>query len=201
MLADDTVAILRAILKAGDYGVLLTDLNHRSLACNERFGEIWGVNPHQVVSVGVNELRKMVRRLIPNPDAWVQRLDQIYADPEQEYEDELTLLSDPPKLVRRFSGPVRSPDGTIIGRIWTFRDITRMRRSLHMQEVLHEISTFFDTDPTVVYRKVLDQVSKFYSNSTAILSVRKDDFMEFRAVAGPLKLLELMRGNKLKDAY
>jgi PAS domain S-box-containing protein len=201
MLSHETADLLRQILNASDYGVLLTDLDHQSLACNRRFGELFGLDPERVVRCGVEELRRLVRPLIANQKEWESNLEDLYSAPESVFEDTLVLNKRPAVSVRRFSGPVKNDAGEIIGRLWTFRDVTGERRLQRMVETLHEVSTFFDRDPAVVYRKVMAAVSEYYDNSTCILSVRTEDYMAFRAVVGPISTLRLMKGNALKDAY
>lgn len=200
LVSEDTAAILRAILAAGDYGVLLTDLEHRSLACNRQFGEIFGVDPTRVVEYGVEELREKVLPLIPDPDDWLARLDEIYADPLRTYEDDQVLLREPVVHIHRFSGPVLDARRELMGRLWTFRDVTVAKRNERRQSLLHDLSAFHDPDPAVVSRRVLETIAEFYQ-TTAILSIRQGDFLEFRGVAGPPSLLHQVKGNKLKDSY
>src|SRR5947209_20588472 len=92
MLSHETAAILRAIFNATDYGMLLTDLEHRSLACNRRFGEIFEIEPSEAVRCGVEELRKRVRPRISNLQEWERNLQQLCSDPLSTFEDDLVLL-------------------------------------------------------------------------------------------------------------
>ena len=101
----DTASILSAILTASDYGVLLTDLNHRSIAANRKFGEIFQVSIGKVVHVDVEEVRASVRNLIPDIEEWERNLELVYSDPHREQSDELRLLTDPETWVRRYTGP------------------------------------------------------------------------------------------------
>ncbi len=197
----DTVTLLRAILQATDHGVLLTDLDHHSLACNRRFGEIFKLDPEDVVVSGVKQLRKKVLPLIAEPKLWLASLERVYAEPETVYEDDLVLKGPSPTVLRRYSGPVHDQDGALIGRLWTFRDVTAERRMQQMHELLHQVGAMYDPDPTVVCRKILRIISTFYDRSTALLSIRHDDYMEFKAVAGPLSGLTLMKGNGIGDSY
>ncbi len=201
LLAEDATAVLRAILAAGDYGVLLTDLDHRSLACNRKFGEMFDLDPEDVVRFEVQALRKRVRHLIPDPVAWVARLNEIYEEPTRSYEDDLTLLKEAPITVRRFCGPVVNDRREIIGRLWTFRDVTRERRREKMESVLHTISSFHDPDPRKVYRRILSEISEFYDGSTSILSIQKGRCMDFREVIGGRGALARVKENRLLFSY
>ena len=86
----------RVLLASGahnDSPILVTDLEHRSLACNERFGEYFRVDPQKVVKMGVDELRSVVIPRLRDPEGWLQQLDEIYAEPELTYQDEMELLA------------------------------------------------------------------------------------------------------------
>jgi len=200
LIAGETDSLLRAILRACDYGVLLTDLEHRSLACNRTFGELFAVSPMDAVTCEVDELRRRVLARIKDPAAWLAGLHEIYRDPERSHEDDLHLVN-PDCVLRRATNAVRSADGEIIGRLWTFRDVTRERRLLRIHQVLHEVTTVYDPDPHAVYRRILDAISKLYDDSTAILSIQNGDFMEFKVVAGPRSRLHKLPGNPVKDSY
>lgn len=201
ILAKETVAVLRAILEASDQGVLLTDLEHRALACNRRFGEIFDIDPEVTVRCEVEELRRRVEHLIPDKAAWVAMLDRVYARPMEVYEDEQLLLKTPSITVRRFTGPVLHEDGTLLGRLWTFLDISKDRRRQQIETALYEVSTFHDPDPAIVYGHVLQVISDLYGGSTAILSIRRGDRMDYRCIKGPPSLLKRMKGVQIKDSY
>ena len=81
-----TESVLRSILQSIDDGVLLTDLEHRSLACNRRFGGMFGLDPEEVVRCGVQELRDRVAPYIVDSQSWRESLESVYADPEGRYE-------------------------------------------------------------------------------------------------------------------
>ena len=56
-------AILRSVLLSSGDGSLVTDLEHRSLAVNARFGELFAVSPDAAVLMEPEELRKQILEL------------------------------------------------------------------------------------------------------------------------------------------
>ena len=98
---------LRAVLGAVDYGVLVTDLDHQSLICNGKFGELFGISTVNVVSNDVEAVRAMVKHRIVDTEHWHRNLEEVYANNNIEQEDELTLKN-PDMVLRRYSGPVRN---------------------------------------------------------------------------------------------
>ena len=200
-MPDRTVAaILRSVLLASNEGILVTDLDHRSLAVNQRFGELFHVTPEEAVSMEPEELRKRVYPRLQDPQAWRRQLDDIYAAPERIHEDELELLGDPPIWLMRWTGPILDDNHQTVGRLWRFRDISGQKRRERMQNVLMEISTCRDADPGRVCKLVVEQLSAFYKSS-AILSIRDGDRMVFREMAGMPIPFNLAKSNKVRNAY
>ena len=87
LVVDDepgNLAIMRSILQSIDDGVLLTDLQHRSLACNRRFGELFGIDPQEVVQGQVEgvllemvDFGNNVEDGLNSPTLWEHDLDTL----------------------------------------------------------------------------------------------------------------------------
>lgn len=107
-----------------EIGILLTDLDHKSLMCNEAFGELFGIDPSEVVRDEVGELRDRVIPGIDEPDAWLANLDEIYSDPRSTQRDEISMCAQS-KVLERFTAPVFDEDGRVVARLWTFRKANR----------------------------------------------------------------------------
>lgn len=200
IVLQDHEAVLRSILSASDYGVLLTDLGHVTIACNRKFGEIFGVDIDKVVHSEVQEVRRMVESLIPDLESWEAALDTIYADPLLVQEDELVLLHTPPRVIRRFTGPVLDTSEQVVGRLWTFLDVTEESHRREIRETLYKVSTLYDEDPKVVYQAVVEEVANHY-DSNAVLSILVDDTLEFRVVASQIPEFRAAKGNKYRESY
>jgi len=199
-VGDDQTAVLTAILSATDYGVMLTDLDHTTIACNRRFGEIFDVDIERVVHSDSREVRRMVQRLIPDMGEWERNLEQVYVDPMRTQEDEIVLNHARPMAVRRYTGPVLDKAGNVIGRLWTFLDVSQESRRRRIGAELYDVSTLHDDDPSRVYSAIVERVSKYYGTN-AFLSILKEDYLEFRAVSSPLPQVEQVPGNFMKDSY
>lgn len=190
---------LRAVLGAVDYGILVTDLNHKSLICNGKFAEMFGIRAESVVNNDVEAVRQMVQHRIVNLDRWRQNLEDVYSNSEAEQEDELHLKN-PPAVFRRYSGPVRNEDREVIARLWTFLDTTATTNKRKYQVALSEIAVLFDSDPTQVVKKIIDKVASFYG-SIAILSILDDAFMRFHTTSGVPPELPPIPGNNLTESF
>ncbi len=200
-MPDKTVAaILRSLLMFTDEAILVTDLDHRSLAVNEKFGELFRVSPSEAVGMEPEELRKRVYPRLRDPDEWVRQLEEIYARAERVHEDEMELVGDPPIYLARTTGPIFDADGVPVARLWRFRDISALKRREQMRDLLVEISTCRDADPASVCKLVVQKLSAFY-DSCAILSIQEGDRMIFREMAGMPVPFSWVRSNKVKNSY
>jgi signal transduction histidine kinase/DNA-binding response OmpR family regulator len=61
-------------------------------------------------------------------DAFVARLHELNANPAQVDESEWELATDPPRIVQRYSAPMRSMVGEVVGRVEVYTDVTESRR-------------------------------------------------------------------------
>lgn len=193
-------AILRTLLLNSDDAILVTGLDHKSLACNERFGVIFEVDPQRVVAMEIEELRSVVYPRLRDPDLWVRQLEEIYAEPELTFQDELELIGDHPLVLQRTTGPVQLADGSIVGRLWKFRDVTRDKYRDRLRARLFEVSTYHSPDPGEVCRHVVQQIADLYG-AVAILSIREGQRMVFREICGVPAGAPEMKENSLKEAY
>lgn len=191
--------VLQAILASVEYGVLLTDLDHVAIACNRRFGEIFGISIEAVVASDADSVRGMVKDRIVDPDAWMHELEKVYADPMNSLEDVLKLRS-PDTTLRRSTVPILDHQGRPIARLWTFFDITQQARLDRMNGTLQEMSLLFHSDPKQVYETITEAVGAYY-NSISVLSIREGDYMRFAAIGGPSLEAREMPGNALEEAY
>ena len=125
-----------ALLQAVDNGILMSGVDRQDIVANRRLGELFSMTPQDIVENDPTANRRRLRSLLRDPQAFEARLEETYADPERAYSDELEVMTEPARILRRFTGPVARQDGEIFGRIWTFLDITetkRLQNELHAQ--------------------------------------------------------------------
>lgn len=201
MSGEQVASIVMAMLLLSDEGILITDLNHKSLACNSGFGQIFGVRPTEVTRMEVEELRGYVYPRLHDPIAWKDQLDRIYAQPDLTHEDEMELSDSSGSVwIRRRTSPLYRSDRSIIGRLWSFRDITQSKLRERRREALTRVSHFFDPDPNVVCKMIVRELSEFYQ-SAAVLSIWEGDRMIFRETCAMPPGTEHIRENMVKDAF
>lgn len=127
MTESEELLLLQALLRASDFGVLLSDSQRRDVVCNRRFCVMFGLSEQDTLGMPPGQVRALVLPRLKDPDEFVRTLDAVYADPRLTREDEIELTAPRPRLLLRYTAPVTDADGRLIGRLWTFRDITRIR--------------------------------------------------------------------------
>ncbi|MBL8049372.1 MAG: GAF domain-containing protein [Chthonomonas sp.] len=199
MQPEEQGPILAAILGSVDVGVMLTDLDHVTIAANEQLGRMFGFAHDDAVHEDPESVRSWVRSRIVDVEAWERNLLHVYADANHSQVDEL-VLQNPHQVLERHTSPVLDELGQPFARLWTFEDRTSSHHQRKVQDLLQELSLHFDPKPHVVYDKIVRSLSEFY-NSTSVLSILHGDMMHFQAIASPIPEVQAMTQNELSNTY
>jgi PAS domain S-box-containing protein len=119
---------LEATLEATAEAILVVDAAGRATGFNRRYLEMWGLSA-DIRGRDVNEIRAQLMSQMRHPDAYVERGRWLDGHPDVEAHDILELRDG--RILERHSHPQRS-GGHIIGRVWSFRDVTEQRRTQRM---------------------------------------------------------------------
>jgi signal transduction histidine kinase len=138
-----TSALQQALLDSTVDGICLTDVNGKIVLANaplQRFGIELGLPPHGTVS---DRLLALADRTT-EPARFHERMHAL-ADDLAESEDEFEL-TDSGRVFRGYTAPVARKDGSVVGRIWTLREVTADRRLERLRDafvaaVSHELRT------------------------------------------------------------
>lgn len=121
-------SVIHALLCSTDHGILMTDPHGNDIVSNPRFGELFDVDYELVVRSSRDEVRNIAVSRVKDPVAFRTLLERTYSDPTLEFEDEIELITTPPRILRRYTAPVYDSRRQNIGRLWTFQDVTENRR-------------------------------------------------------------------------
>ena len=127
MTENDELLLLRALLRASDYGALLSDSARTDRLCNRRFCEMFGMDSIETLNTRPDYVRTELAPRLKDGAGFIRTLEDVYTDPRRVLEDEVEIVVPKHRLLRRYTAPVIGEDGGIIGRLWTFLDITRTR--------------------------------------------------------------------------
>ncbi len=132
---------LKATLESTADGILVVDLVGRIVDFNQQFAEIWKLSPNLAAQgrkvdliAAFNEHQAITDMLsqLKEPEAFVQRVGEIYATPHASSFDVLQFKDG--RVVERYSQP-QFIDGLPVGRVWSFRDVSERK---HLEEQLRQ---------------------------------------------------------------
>nr|WP_309891380.1 PAS domain-containing protein [Archangium sp.] len=120
-----TVSILRATLDSTTDGVLVVDRGRRISAFNEKFQSLWRLPPEMLTSRRDELALAHALGQACQPERFLDQLLAMYENPEAEGFDVVELRDG--RIIEWYSRPQRVGD-TIVGRVWSFRDMTQRVR-------------------------------------------------------------------------
>ena len=147
---------LQVIIESTADGILAIDSHGKVIKTNNRFAELWKIPPAILNSGEDATLLNFVLEQLVNPKQFLDKVQKLYNSTD---EDSDTLFFKDGRIFERYSAPLILDD-KIIGRVWSFRDITERKRA---EEALREskniIQNIIDNSPSLIY--ILDLEGKF----------------------------------------
>ncbi|WP_437745297.1 AAA family ATPase [Sorangium sp. So ce1504] len=126
-------SLLEATLESTTDGILVVDLEQRVVRQNHRFAAMWRI-PDEILSTGSDDtFRTFVCDQVLDPEAFLQRIRALYASPEESGFDAIPFADG--RVFERYSQPQRL-GGRVVGRVWSFRDITARVRAEQQRDRL-----------------------------------------------------------------
>ena len=136
-----TASLLGATLESTADGILAADGMGNITLFNRRFVELWRIPKDIAESRDDDRALAHMTKQLRDPDAFLRKVQELYASPETESFDELEFNDG--RVFERYSVPQRV-DGGSVGRVWSFRDVTQRkaaeRQLLH--DAFHDALTF-----------------------------------------------------------
>ncbi len=138
-----SLSLLQATLESTAEGIIATDLDGKILTYNQKLTELWGVSCHTLELSDRKTWWKLIGERIKHPALLLQRIEELYQQPELEAHDILELKDG--RIFEYHSLPQRLRT-RIVGRVWSYGDITERRKVERLKNefvsmVSHELRT------------------------------------------------------------
>jgi PAS domain S-box-containing protein len=130
-----SLAMMRATLESTTDGILVTDERGAVTHFNERYVAMWRVPRELVEGRRHHDIVGTVAAQSADGRPFVARVEQIYATSPPETFDVLEL---PDGRVFERQSRVQIVNGRNVGRVWSFRDITDIRRLLESERAARD---------------------------------------------------------------
>lgn len=118
-------SLLSAALQSTSDGILVVNLLGQITSFNDTYASLWRVPEEALNSRDDSQVLAAVHEQLAEPELFFAKVEELYADPAAQSHD--TLHFKDGRVFERDSMPQRI-DGEIVGRVWSFRDVTEHRR-------------------------------------------------------------------------
>lgn len=118
--------LLGATLESTAGGILVTNTEGKIVRFNRKFLDLWNIPYSNVELLERSPVPEFILDQLKNPEAFLEKINELRSQPEADSFDVLEFEDG--RIYERYSEPQRIRE-TIIGRVWSFRDITERKRA------------------------------------------------------------------------
>ena len=180
-------AFLEAQVNSSVDGILVFDNGGRRVLQNQRTVDIWKIPQHLQDREEDRQQRRHMMGMTRHPGVFKEKMQYLNSHRNQTSRDEVELKDG--TVLDVYSSPVLGKDGRYYGRIWTFREITELKRYWHMLENLSTTDGLTDIPNRRRFDEFLDREWRRATREQSCLSLVLMDidfFKEFNDHCGHL---------------
>ncbi len=116
---------MQSILASTADGILAVDNHGKVIKANKRFAEMWRI-PRALVDTADDEaLLNFVLEQLSEPEEFLKKVRLLYGTTREDMD---TLVFKDGRFFERYSAPMMMA-GSVMGRVWSFRDITDRKKA------------------------------------------------------------------------
>jgi PAS domain S-box-containing protein len=167
-----SVSMLEATIESTEDGLLVVDRDGEVTAYNQRFTEMWRI-PRAIIERHNDwELLAFATEQLLDANAFLDRVRSLYGHSDSESLDVLRFKDG--RSFERYSRPQIS-NGEVIGRVWSFRDITERQRTLMQARFLAEASRVLGSLELVPAMQTIARLAVIELADACAIDLRRDD--------------------------
>lgn len=130
-----SLSLLTATMEATSDAILVVDLNNTWVLHNRKFVEMWHITDEIIASRDDGAALLYVLNQLEDAEGFLNKVRELYAMPETTSFDIITFKDG--RIIERYSGP-QIVNGVVMGRVWSFRDVTERKQIEATQLFLSE---------------------------------------------------------------
>ena len=175
----NTSSLLNATIESTADGLLVVDITRRVASFNKKFAEIWHLPESMLQGRDDTAIIDFAVAQVKDPEAFLTQIDELYAQSEIESTDTIEFKDG--RVFERFSKP-QYVDGVVVGRVWSFSDITDQKRLEHDLAHLAFHDTLTGLPNRNLFRDRLNHAIARSERSDALVAVLFLDLDNFKTV-------------------
>lgn len=145
----ELLSLLHGTLESTADAILVVDLHNKWVLHNQKFVDLWQIADEIIASRDDKAALSYVLNQLEDPDGFLCRVHELYVTPEASSFDTIQFKNG--KVIERHSIPQRI-DGNVVGRVWSFRDITECKQAeLRAAALIHRNQVFMQSTPEFVH--------------------------------------------------
>lgn len=185
----ESSSLLKVTLESTTDGILVVDLNRKVVDYNKKLLEILEIPDDWGTQKDGKKLFDFALDRTENPVDFLNRVEEVYENTSSTSFDEITLKNG--RVIERYSQPQKK-EGKIVGRVWSFRDITERKRAELWEEIQLNIATKINTA-----KNTLQLVECIYYELSKIVKISNFTFDQYDPENGTFKRV-FVKGKDVK---
>lgn len=173
---EKSLSLQWATLESTADGILVVDNQGKIAGFNQKFLQMWRIPESLITSGNYKEVLRLAMKQLEAPEQYFATIRELYFNPDTQLYDAIAFKDG--RVLERYSQPQRI-NGKIVGRVWSFRDITahKLAEATIRHQALHDLLT--DLPNRVLFNERLSEAlaqSQKHNTKLAVCFLDLDRF-------------------------